>query len=197
MGKGADTRTRIIETAARVFNTHGYHGGSLSELMARTGLKKGGIYNHFSSKEELAAAAFDHVVGRLMEAVNDAVRPHKTPLARMDAMLEFYRQYALHPPVPGGCAIMNTLIEAEETNPSLKARARAALEVLLNRLTGLIQQGMDQGEFHPRGDAKSTAAVIAAMIEGGILLSRAFEEATPMEQVIGQVRILLHAGIPH
>jgi len=31
-----------------------------SELMEATGLKKGGIYRHFSSKEELAAEAFDY-----------------------------------------------------------------------------------------------------------------------------------------
>jgi len=34
-----------------MFNQKGYEGGSLNEVMAATGLKKGGIYRHFTSKE--------------------------------------------------------------------------------------------------------------------------------------------------
>lgn len=191
MRKGAATRERIIETAAQVFNVHGYHGGSLSELMARTGLKKGGIYNHFGSKEELALAAFDHTVSLMMKKINDAVRPHKTPGKRMNALLDFYLRYALDPPVEGGCAIMNTLTDSDGTNPGLKARARAALELLIQRLAGLIQQGIDSGEFLPNTDAKSTAVTMAAMIEGGILISRAFDDIQPMEHVARQIRGIL------
>ena len=48
-----------MEAAAPIFNQHGYEGSSLNDLMEATGLKKGGIYRHFASKEELAAEAFD------------------------------------------------------------------------------------------------------------------------------------------
>src|SRR5260221_13016116 len=60
MPKGQKTRARIIAEAASLFNQRGFEGGSLSELMEATGLEKGGIYRHFSSKEELAAEAFDY-----------------------------------------------------------------------------------------------------------------------------------------
>ena len=53
MTKGQQTRRKIIEAAAPIFNKRGYEGSSLNDLMAATGLKKGGIYRHFSSKEEL------------------------------------------------------------------------------------------------------------------------------------------------
>ena len=54
MRKGERTRQRVIETAARVLNRHGYAGSGMSELMQETGLAKGGIYRHFDSKEALA-----------------------------------------------------------------------------------------------------------------------------------------------
>src|SRR5260370_40421637 len=60
MTKGEQTRRKIVAAAAPIFNQHGYAGSSLADLMAATGLKKGGIYRHFSSKEELAAVAFDY-----------------------------------------------------------------------------------------------------------------------------------------
>src|ERR1700739_260990 len=58
MTKGQQARREINERAAPLFNQKGYEGTSLSDLMDATGLQKGGIYRHFGSKEELAAAAF-------------------------------------------------------------------------------------------------------------------------------------------
>ena len=55
--KGEVTRRLILERAAPVFNKRGYAGASMSELVEATGIEKGGIYNHFGSKEELAVDA--------------------------------------------------------------------------------------------------------------------------------------------
>ena len=54
MRKGEQTRQEIIRRAAPIFNQKGYDGAALSDLMRATGLKKGGIYRHFDSKQELA-----------------------------------------------------------------------------------------------------------------------------------------------
>src|SRR5215469_4932825 len=60
MPKGQKTRERIVAEAASLFNQRGFEASSMSELKEATGLEKGGIYRHFSSKEELAAKAFDY-----------------------------------------------------------------------------------------------------------------------------------------
>src|SRR5262249_16855404 len=60
MIKGEQTRKKIVQAAAPIFNQRGYEGSSLNDLMEATGLQKGGIYRHFTSKEELAAEAFDY-----------------------------------------------------------------------------------------------------------------------------------------
>src|ERR1700731_4173801 len=60
MRKGEQTRQEIIRKAAPIFNQRGYDGAALSDLMKATGLEKGGIYRHFSSKQALAAEAFDY-----------------------------------------------------------------------------------------------------------------------------------------
>ena len=65
--KGAATRQRIVELAAPVFNQRGYVGASMRDLVDATGLEKGGIYNHFGSKEQLALEAYDYAMN-LVEA---------------------------------------------------------------------------------------------------------------------------------
>ncbi len=58
MRKGEATRQRIIAEAAPIFNQRGFDGCSMQDLMTATGLEKGGLYRHFSNKEELASEAF-------------------------------------------------------------------------------------------------------------------------------------------
>src|SRR6202142_2462725 len=65
--KGTRTRQRIVELAAPVFNRQGYAGASLRDLIGATGLEKGGIYNHFGSKEQLALEAYDYAMNRVSE----------------------------------------------------------------------------------------------------------------------------------
>ena len=55
--QAAQTRERIIETAARRFRERGYEGIGVADLMKEAGLTHGGFYGHFSSKEELIAEA--------------------------------------------------------------------------------------------------------------------------------------------
>ena len=59
--KGIETRRRIVELAAPVFNRQGYVGASMRDLISATGLEKGGIYNHFGSKEMLALERYELV----------------------------------------------------------------------------------------------------------------------------------------
>jgi|SRR5690348_4583743 TetR/AcrR family transcriptional regulator, transcriptional repressor for nem operon len=51
----ARTRERIVESAQRLFNRHGFNGVSIDEIMADAGLTRGGFYNHFGTKDELYA----------------------------------------------------------------------------------------------------------------------------------------------
>jgi len=77
-----DTRHKIIEESARLFNMRGYHGCSLQDIMDATNLKKGGIYNYFSTKDEIAYAAFDYsfnlVLARFTEALAKAQTARKS-----------------------------------------------------------------------------------------------------------------------
>ncbi len=51
--KGETTRLAIEDAAVNLFMEHGYHATSMRQISERAGLALGGIYNHFSSKEEI------------------------------------------------------------------------------------------------------------------------------------------------
>ena len=53
----AETRRRIVASARKLFNRHGFNAVSIDEIMADAGLTRGGFYKHFGAKEELYRAA--------------------------------------------------------------------------------------------------------------------------------------------
>ena len=54
--KGARTRAVLVEAGRKLFLSKGYHGTSMREIADEAGLALGGIYNHFSSKEDIFVA---------------------------------------------------------------------------------------------------------------------------------------------
>jgi TetR/AcrR family transcriptional regulator, transcriptional repressor for nem operon len=178
LSKGEKTREKIIRKAAAVFNQHGYSGTSLSELMEKTGLEKGGIYRHFDSKEDLAVAAFDYAWSEIKLRRLSMLAEIPTPLGKLRGMID---NFASKPSaVPGGCALMNTAIDADDGNPVLRAHAREALREWLSYLEGLVQQGIKEGEISSKVSSESIASIIIATLEGSLMMSRLSGNRTAM-----------------
>jgi TetR/AcrR family transcriptional repressor of nem operon len=170
MTKGEQTRRKIVEAAAPIFNKRGYEGSSLRDLMEATGLEKGGIYRHFSSKEELAAEAFDYT----WEAARDVRYAHLDKNGNgIDKLKQFIANFVDHrSPVAGGCPILNTAVEADDGNPVLRARVAKALKSWLTRLQNIVEQAQVRGEARAEADPKAVATLIVASLEGALMMSR-------------------------
>jgi TetR/AcrR family transcriptional repressor of nem operon len=139
MSKGEETRERIVVEAAALFNQRGYEGSSMSELMKATGLEKGGVYRHFSSKEEVAAEAFDYAWQAALHA-----RMHELDAVSnsVDRLKRFVANFVeRRSSVPGGCPLLNTAIESDDGNPALRERARKALRQLRDLLSSIVSAG--------------------------------------------------------
>lgn len=61
------TRAQVLDAAAEEFATHGYLGTTLLAVVQRTGMTKGALYGHFSSKEDLATALIEEAGDELVE----------------------------------------------------------------------------------------------------------------------------------
>jgi TetR/AcrR family transcriptional regulator, transcriptional repressor for nem operon len=170
MTKGEATRKRIVEAAAPIFNQHGYEGSSLNDLMEATGLKKGGIYRHFASKEELAAEAFDHS----WEAVWNMRLFHVEEKGDgIDRLKQFITNFVERKsPVAGGCPVLNTAIDADDGNPVLRARVAKAIRSWTLRLESYVEDAKKECKAKPDVNSKAVATLIIASLEGALMMSR-------------------------
>lgn len=54
-----DTRHKVLLSAAHVFDLRGYAGAGMAEIVLGTGMTRGAVYFHFSSKADLARALIE------------------------------------------------------------------------------------------------------------------------------------------
>jgi TetR/AcrR family transcriptional regulator, transcriptional repressor for nem operon len=193
MKKGERTRRRIVERSAPVFNTKGYAGASMSDLVVVTGLEKGGIYNHFGSKEELALEAFDYATGIVRERLREALEAEEGALNRLFAVVEVLGTVAEDPPVPGGCPVLNTAVEADDAYPALKERAAGAIDDWLRLVGREVKEGVKGGELSPRVDPRAVASVVVATLEGAVMLSRLHDDPAHMRRAVEHLKNYLRS----
>ncbi|MBC5772616.1 TetR/AcrR family transcriptional regulator [Pontibacter sp. KCTC 32443] len=189
--KAERTRQYIIEQAAHLFNQRGYAGTSLQDIMAATGLTKGGIYGHFESKEEIALAAFKHASAIILQLLSQTIKAHFTATAKLEALLDFYKKYIISPPITGGCPVLNTSVEADDTNPLLRASVVKVLNKMHRSLEGIVQQGIQQGEFKTTVNAEQFSILFISMIEGGVMVSKAYGKPHYLHTVLKQLHHMI------
>ena len=170
MGKGEQTRQEIIRKAAPIFNQKGYDGAALSDLMRATGLEKGGIYRHFSSKEVLAAEAFDYAWRETFDSrIHDLDTISNTVDRLKQLVANFVERRGI---IPGGCPLLNTAIDTDDGNSVLRARARKALHGWRSYLISMISAGIKSREIRPRVAPKKLATLIISSLEGAVMVYR-------------------------
>src|SRR5882757_1070019 len=142
MSKAEQTKAFIIEKVAPVFNTKGYGGTSLSDMTNATGLTKGSIYGNFANKDEVALAVFDFNLEKVQRIINTEISKHKTAKDKLLVYVNVYDNFLKHPFPDGGCPIMNTATESDDTHPALKKKAAAAITSWKNSLVQIIEKGI-------------------------------------------------------
>ncbi len=191
LSKADRTRQFIIETTAEIFNKKGYAGTALSDLTQATGLTKGSIYGNFENKEEVALACFDYNLAKINRAVQQRMQQVSSFHDKLSVYAQFYHSFTQASFPKGGCPILNTAIEADDTNNLLKDKASKAVLTWKKNIVNLIQAGIAAGEFKEEAAPEQTALSIIALIEGGLMIARVTNNPSSLDKVLKTVELLI------
>ncbi|WBX79468.1 TetR/AcrR family transcriptional regulator [Virgibacillus salarius] len=172
MRKGEQTRKHIVQKSAELFNQKGYAGCSMNDIMDATGLQKGGIYRNFKSKDEIALEAFDYATYTVSQHFSKAILHDNTATEKIGSLFDVYEDVVNNPPVKGGCPLLNTAVDSDDTNPLLRKKALVALHTFLNMIKEIVEEGIQNGELAPDIDTEELASFIVAIFEGSIMISK-------------------------
>lgn len=189
--KGEQTKALIVQKASKLFNCQGYMASSISDIMHETGLQKGGIYNHFESKEELMLSAFSFSIETMTHFYSEALAGKQGCMERLLAIASVVEKLAENQLLPGGCPIMNAAIEADDADPLLREKARAAMDDFLGMVRHLVQKGIEKGEVKQGVDPEYVATVFISTLEGALMLSKLYRNREHLKRAVHHLKSFL------
>lgn len=160
--------------------------------MEATGLTKGGIYRRFSNKDEIAVEAFEYAGQVLMEQISSAINNADTVIDKIMAVCNVHIDPVNNPPIKGGCPLLNTAVECDDTFPLLRGKALAAYEEMLRLIKGILEHGISVGELRSDVDIDSISSFIVSSLEGSVMASRLSGDSKHVRFVMQQLRLLLN-----
>jgi TetR/AcrR family transcriptional regulator, transcriptional repressor for nem operon len=162
--KHETTRERIVDSAARLFNRHGFNAVSIDDVMADAGLTRGSFYNYFSSKTELYAQSVARVV---VDAKREASDGRGTQLGPGKIVRDYLAARHFED-MDGRYPMIGLPSDISRTDRPV----RQAFESALRFMVETFEQGAD-------GTAKldrKRALAIAALCVGGMVLARSIDD---------------------
>lgn len=185
MRKGERTKRMIIEKTSGLLNTQGYLATSMTDIMKKTGMEKGGIYNHFKSKQELSLDAFSFSIETMSTTYQEAIRSKNASIEKLNAILEVFLLLAEGKLIPGGCPILNAAIESDDAHPALRDATRKAMNDLYDMILRIIRNGIKNGEVNSTIDSETFTTIFISTIEGSLMLTKLYNDTIYINRAIG------------
>jgi TetR/AcrR family transcriptional repressor of nem operon len=164
-------RHLIVETASRMFRLHGVENVAVADIMKEAGFTHGGFYNHFESKDELAAeaiaSAFDVVVNDLWEKLAARRRSQES----LSSFVVRYLSPQHRDTKSGGCPASAFPVDAARNGKTVQTAFVKGIETYLD----LIAAQMDGDEQQ----ARQQAIALFSGLVGAMMLSRAVKKSDP------------------
>lgn len=183
----AGSRQRLIEAMESLLWERGYAATSPREVLDRAAVGQGSMYHHFSGKHELAVEALSIVAGELA-GESSLLEGEGSPLERIKRYLSLPR------PGTRGCRVGRMTQDPQVVaDAELITIVADAFNTMLGRWEQAIAAAIAAGELPASIVPGELARTLAAVIQGGYVLSRAQQSQAPMDAAIRGAISLLNA----
>jgi TetR/AcrR family transcriptional repressor of nem operon len=188
--KGEITREKVLNAAVDIINIKGYTNTSVNDIIDATGVKKGNLYFHFSSKEELGKSIILEARKSYIKYLVSRIKGEK-PIEKLDSLIFAIYRFHKKRNFAGGCIFGNIALELSDTNPQLSAIIRDIFNESIVFVSDFISQALKQGDIKVNIPPEMLARHIIASIEGGIMMSKLSKDESGMLDCIKSIYILL------
>jgi TetR/AcrR family transcriptional repressor of nem operon len=171
--KAAESRERIVETAARMFCEEGFDGVSVRAIMSAAGLTHGGFYGHFRSKDDLVAEA---VTRALQHGVEQQIR-----YTNLGDLVSDYLSRRHCADCANGCAVAALGGDIVRQGEPVRGALTAFVRGQVDRLSRLLGSGIATSR------RRRAIATLAGMV-GALILARAVNDYALSEEILGAAR---------
>jgi len=190
-----ERKLRIIRAALSCFARKGYHNTTMDDIVAESGLSKGGVYWHFKSKKELFAATITHAFGGSPDELQASLLESTTSVTeQMYALLDYFTQMMISGPLLDTVPIILEAWSQNVRDPEMQELSMQAFEQYRRPLAQLIEAGIAAGELKPV-NALALSSILIGVYDGLSVQALADPEAIDWDAVRETLAETLIAGL--
>lgn len=178
--RGAETRLRIIRTAADLFHKQGVRATSPDEIIEASRTGKGQFYHYFRSKEGL----IHEVLQTHLEAIKNRTAPIGYEISSWKeletwflAQIDLQKSYNM----ARGCPFGTIGNEVTENDELVRQDLSLIFEVIKNKLAAFFIREKSQGRLAKAAEPERMADFCIAAIQGGMLMGKINRNSRPVE----------------
>lgn len=193
----ADTASRILDISERLVQSRGFNGFSYADVASELGITKASLHYHFAGKAELGEALIGRYAARFADALRAIDARDADAPARLDAYAGIYADVLRDRRM----CLCGMLAADYDTLP--KPMREAVLRFFDENeawLTGVLEQGEEEGALHLDGSASEVAQAIVSGLEGALLIARPYGDVarfqTAATRLLASLAARHHPGVP-
>ncbi len=178
--KGARTRARIVDAAARLIHRRSVVATTLDDVKAEAEVSGSQLYHYFPDKEALVRAVIDHQTAVIVD------NQRQLDLGTI-GLAGWYDKVIAHAKTvdgQGGCPLGSLGGQLSEIDP----RARPLIADGFAQWSAAIGEGLhvlhDGGHLAAEIDPDDLAVTFLAVLQGGLLLAQVQRDTAPLETAI-------------
>lgn len=186
MPNSVPLKKRIVYESIKLFSSKGFLSTSIHDIMENARTSKGGLYNHFKSKDDLFFAVLSEA-RKIWRQKNLAGLDHiEKPVAKIKKLLENYRDRYLKDKktFPGGCIFVTLSVELDDQRPRFSRELNEGFVRLKAMIKRHLDQGKESGELRPEVDTKAVTEMIFSGMLGASVIYGTEKSSAGLERCI-------------
>lgn len=182
-----ETRRQIIETTSDLLERQGYHATGLKQIVKESGAPRGSLYYYFpDGKEEMASVAVERKAQMMADHTRAILDEYDDPAEAVHGFVLRLAEKFRVTNYCGGAPLTAVALETCSNSERLRDTCVSAYGVLHQPFFDkLVAGGFDPDR------AERLTTLVAASIEGAIVLARTRRDAGPLESVATELRAML------
>lgn len=186
-------RRRVLDVAARRFQSAGYGGTSMHDVAGEAAVTGGALYHHFPTKKDLALAVIgERVSAEVAETWILPVQAAATAAAGVLSVFEATADVLEARGAVSGCPLNNLALELSLADPDFRAAVAAEYGSWRQAIAERLQRDLATGGAgFAAADPVAFADMVVAMFSGAMAIAKADQRATALRSCAFWLRRLM------
>ena len=188
----AGMRNRVLDVAARSFQTSGFGATSTHDIVRQAGITGGALHHHFPTKKALALAVIGERVAA--EVGQTWIATVRDAPSAAEGILQAFETVAAALDAQGsvsGCPLGNLTLELSLADADLRAALAGEYRAWRDAIADRIRRDQQAGRAGFASDPDAFANVVVAMFSGAMTIAKAEQDTAALKASADQLRRIM------